>query len=167
MPKETGLTELPFETLERVTGHKWQGGTSTLIRLMLKLAGIKAAPGSAEANLQLQSLIEGHEAEERAHTWAQSAIGTPYGGSEAVPAAPRSGAGPSELRIRAYEMLAAFLGQASFADCTNEFLESLLAKGREYEAAGDEISLYVNEALFTEINRRKLALEIKRRRAIR
>jgi hypothetical protein len=154
MPKDTDLKELPFETLERVTGHKWEGGKGTLIRLMLKLAGIKAAPGSAEANLQLQSLVEGHEAEERAQAWAHSATGTRYRAA----AAPSSGAGPSELRIRAYELLAAFLGQASFADVTDEFLESLLAKGREYEAAGDETSLYVSEAL---------ALEIKRRQAIR
>jgi hypothetical protein len=52
------MRELPFETYERVTGQKWPGGKSSLIRLMLRLAGIYAAPGTAEANLQLQRIIE-------------------------------------------------------------------------------------------------------------
>ena len=51
------MRELPFETYERVTGTKWPGGKSKIVRLFLSLLSITACPGSAEANLQLQSRI--------------------------------------------------------------------------------------------------------------
>jgi hypothetical protein len=52
------MKELPFQTFERVTHQVWPGGKSALVVSMLKLAGIDAEPGSAQANLQLQSKLD-------------------------------------------------------------------------------------------------------------
>jgi hypothetical protein len=49
------MTELPFQTYERVTGQRWPGGKSKIVRLFLSLLSIREAPGSAKANLELQS----------------------------------------------------------------------------------------------------------------
>jgi hypothetical protein len=46
--------ELPFQTYERITGERWPGGKSPLVRRLLTSFGIGWAPGSAEANVVLQ-----------------------------------------------------------------------------------------------------------------
>ncbi len=50
-------TETPAQTYQRIFGKPWPGGTSTEIKNMLKALGITAAPGSASANLALQSKL--------------------------------------------------------------------------------------------------------------
>jgi hypothetical protein len=50
-------TEPPFQTFERMTGEKWPGGKSEVIVTLLKLFRIEDAPGSAAANLRLQSYL--------------------------------------------------------------------------------------------------------------
>jgi hypothetical protein len=50
--------ELPFETYERVTGQKWPGGKTKLIRLLLRLLYIDDEPGTAAANLELQAKLK-------------------------------------------------------------------------------------------------------------
>jgi hypothetical protein len=42
----------------------------------------------------MEASFVGARASKRATAWARSAIGTPYGATEAVPAAPRSGTAP-------------------------------------------------------------------------
>ncbi|MCX7589383.1 MAG: hypothetical protein N2Z85_00365 [Patescibacteria group bacterium] len=49
--------ELPYQTYQRLTGKSWPGGTSQEIVNLLKKYGITAQPGSAEANLALQSAL--------------------------------------------------------------------------------------------------------------
>jgi len=51
------MRELPFETYQRITGQKWPGGRSLIVRLLLRLFWISEQPGSAEANLRLQSCL--------------------------------------------------------------------------------------------------------------
>lgn len=46
--------ELPFQTYERVTGQRWPGGKSKIVRAFLRAFHIHFAAGSAEANLKLQ-----------------------------------------------------------------------------------------------------------------
>jgi len=48
-------TELPFQTYARVTGLEWPGGRSMAIVALLKIFKIAERPGSAEANLPLQT----------------------------------------------------------------------------------------------------------------
>jgi hypothetical protein len=50
-------SELPFQTYERVTESLWPGGTNNRIIALLKIFGIDARPGSAEANLALQAKL--------------------------------------------------------------------------------------------------------------
>jgi len=51
------LDELPLQTYERVTGQKWPGGKSPMVRLMLAIFKIDEDPGSAAANLKLQASL--------------------------------------------------------------------------------------------------------------
>ena len=51
--------ELPFQTYERTTGQKWSGGSSPDVVAKLKEFGITAAPGSSDANLELQKRLLG------------------------------------------------------------------------------------------------------------
>jgi len=51
------MTELPFETWERIMHEPWPGGTSDRIVKLLNAYGIIYEPGSEEANLQLQDCL--------------------------------------------------------------------------------------------------------------
>jgi hypothetical protein len=53
--------ELPFETYERISGHKWPGGRSASIVSLLKKFNVQWKPGSAEANLCLQGILIANE----------------------------------------------------------------------------------------------------------
>lgn len=63
------MKELPFQTYKRVTGCKWPGGKSDLVRLLLHAFHIHHEPGSAEANLELQAQLLAFEHADREH-WA-------------------------------------------------------------------------------------------------
>ena len=62
-PRQAGRLSSPtqgeeaWKTYERVTGDKWGGGASPEIQQLLKILGIKAPPGSAQANLALQQAL--------------------------------------------------------------------------------------------------------------
>jgi hypothetical protein len=48
------MSETPAQTYTRVTGKPWPGGRTEAIQNILKMLGIRDAPGTAEANLRLQ-----------------------------------------------------------------------------------------------------------------
>ena len=50
-------TELPFQTFARMTGLDWPGGRSNTVLALLKIFRIVERPGSAEANLALQTKL--------------------------------------------------------------------------------------------------------------
>ena len=55
------MKETPAQTFERITNFDWPGGKSFRIIILLRVFGITAAPGSAEANLELQRKLEEQE----------------------------------------------------------------------------------------------------------
>ena len=56
------MSELPFQTFQRITGRDWPGGTASEILTLLWSLDIRDRPGSAAANLKLQSWLLQHEA---------------------------------------------------------------------------------------------------------
>lgn len=50
-------TETPADTYERVTGMPWPGGMDPAVTVLLRLFRITEKPGSLEANLQLQRVL--------------------------------------------------------------------------------------------------------------
>lgn len=65
-----------------------------------QFSSLVSMDGARELLQRNLTRIQGEEAEARAQAWALSPPGTPYGGTEAVPAAPRSGAVPLALDQR-------------------------------------------------------------------
>ena len=51
------MSELPFQTFQRLTGQKWTGGSSAPILAMLRELGITGPAGSAETNTALQEAL--------------------------------------------------------------------------------------------------------------